>query len=187
MNVAITMPQLGLTMTEGTISSWLKKPGDTVRKDEGIVAVSTDKVDMDIESTVGGVLEEIIVGQGQTVPVGTPLAYVAVAVDDSLTPLVLEPSPSAAENEADHIRFVATPGDEFEGERPAESHQTGEYIQSGGINNERVRASPRARRRAKQLGIDITTVKACKAGERIVEGDLLKSIAARQSPAPSPE
>jgi pyruvate/2-oxoglutarate dehydrogenase complex dihydrolipoamide acyltransferase (E2) component len=69
MSNVIMMPQLGLTMTEGTVGTWLKKPGDRVEKDEIIVAVMTDKVDMDVESTVSGVIREIVVAEGETVPV----------------------------------------------------------------------------------------------------------------------
>ena len=65
MTVTIAMPQLGLTMTEATVGAWLKKPGDTVRKDEPVLSISTDKVDMDVESNVDGVLRDILVEEGQ--------------------------------------------------------------------------------------------------------------------------
>src|SRR5580704_13143655 len=79
MTVTIAMPQLGLTMTEATVGAWLKKPGDAVRKDEPLLSISTDKVDMDVESNVDGVLRDILVEVGQTVPVGTPLALLDAA------------------------------------------------------------------------------------------------------------
>ena len=76
MSFAIVMPQLGLTMEEGTVSGWLKKTGDLVKKNEPLFSVSTDKVEMDVESSVDGTLSKIIVPAGETVKVGTVLAYV---------------------------------------------------------------------------------------------------------------
>ncbi len=86
MTVTIAMPQLGLTMTEATVGIWLKKPGDAVRKDEPLLSISTDKVDMDIESNVDGVLRDILVEEGKTVPVGTPLALLDAVGKASSTP-----------------------------------------------------------------------------------------------------
>jgi len=76
MNSSITMPQLGLTMTEGTVVEWLKHPGDMIQKNEIVGTVSTDKVDVELESMVEGKLSEILVAPGATVPVGTVLAIV---------------------------------------------------------------------------------------------------------------
>src|SRR6478752_855840 len=75
----ITMPKLGETVTEGTISSWLKNAGDTVEFDDPLFEVSTDKVDSEIPSPYDGVLLEILVAAGETVPVGTPLARIGEA------------------------------------------------------------------------------------------------------------
>jgi pyruvate/2-oxoglutarate dehydrogenase complex dihydrolipoamide acyltransferase (E2) component len=74
MDLFITMPQLGLTMTEGTVVEWLKRPGETIEKNEIVVIVSTDKVDVEVESMVKGRLREIVVEPGTTVPVGEVLA-----------------------------------------------------------------------------------------------------------------
>ena len=71
------MPQLGLTMTEGTVVEWLKHPGDAIEKNEIVVIVSTDKVDVEVESMVAGKLSRIVVEPGTTVPVGEVLAVVA--------------------------------------------------------------------------------------------------------------
>jgi pyruvate dehydrogenase E2 component (dihydrolipoamide acetyltransferase) len=72
----ITMPQLGETVTEGTIIRWLKHEGDNVAQDEPLFEVSTDKVDSEVPSPVAGVLREILVEEGQTVDVGARLAVV---------------------------------------------------------------------------------------------------------------
>src|SRR3954452_7808059 len=72
----VTMPKLGETVTEGTVGSWLKAVGDTIAFDDALFEVSTDKVDSEIPSPYDGVLLEILVGEGETVPVGTPLVRI---------------------------------------------------------------------------------------------------------------
>ena len=76
MGTEIKMPQLGETVVEGTITKWLKKEGDTISEDELLVEISTDKVDSEIPSSASGVIEKILVQEGETVNVGTPLAIV---------------------------------------------------------------------------------------------------------------
>ncbi len=71
------MPQLGETVTEGTVTKWLKKVGDTIAQDEIIFEVSTDKVDSEVPSSASGVLMQILVQEGETVDVGTVLAIVS--------------------------------------------------------------------------------------------------------------
>ncbi|MFM8452709.1 MAG: biotin/lipoyl-containing protein, partial [Acidimicrobiaceae bacterium] len=75
----MTLPQLGETVTEGTITRWLKKVGDTVAADEPLFEVSTDKVDTEVPSPVAGTVTEIRVKEGDTVPVGTVIAVVGAA------------------------------------------------------------------------------------------------------------
>jgi len=75
----ITLPQLGETVTEGTITRWFKKVGDTVSADEPLFEVSTDKVDTEVPSPVAGTLTEIRVKEGETVSVGTVIAVVGAA------------------------------------------------------------------------------------------------------------
>src|SRR2546421_11534635 len=74
------MPQLGETVTEGTITRWMKKVGDPVAEDEVLFEVSTDKVDSEVPSPVSGYLSEILVPEGDTVDVGTKLAVVSSEV-----------------------------------------------------------------------------------------------------------
>jgi 2-oxoglutarate dehydrogenase E2 component (dihydrolipoamide succinyltransferase) len=75
----ITLPQLGETVTEGTITRWFKKVGDTIAADEPLFEVSTDKVDTEVPSPIAGVLTEIRVAEGDTVAVGTVIAVVGDA------------------------------------------------------------------------------------------------------------
>src|SRR5215218_5204128 len=75
------MPQLGETVTEGTITRWLKQVGDTIAVDDLLYEVSTDKVDTEVPSAHAGVLREILVPEGETVPIGTPLAVITETAD----------------------------------------------------------------------------------------------------------
>src|ERR1700716_1183046 len=91
MATTITMPQLGETVTEGTVAQWLKKPGDHVEKYEAFVEVSTDKVNAEVPAPVTGVIRELIVKEGETVPTGAPIAIIDELVlrqaqDDKPTP-----------------------------------------------------------------------------------------------------
>ncbi|MFZ2812264.1 MAG: biotin/lipoyl-containing protein, partial [Thermovirgaceae bacterium] len=70
----VTMPKLGLTMTEGTVSQWKASPGDRVKKDEVLLVVATDKLTYEVVSPIDGAVLEILVNEGETVPVGTVLA-----------------------------------------------------------------------------------------------------------------
>ena len=81
----VTMPQLGETVTEGTIVRWYKQPGDGVAVDETLFDVSTDKVDAEVPSAVEGVLREIRVGDGEVAPVGTLLGLITTTADEPVT------------------------------------------------------------------------------------------------------
>jgi pyruvate dehydrogenase E2 component (dihydrolipoamide acetyltransferase) len=160
MTVTIAMPQLGLTMTEATVGTWLKKPGDAIRKDEPLLSISTDKVDMDVESNVDGILRDILVEEGMTVPVGTALATIDAAGKGSPTPS----APSSA-----LLADVAQPAasESFEIDRALEKEDASETVRSF------PRSSPRARRQARRLGIDLGTVKGTGPEGQIVEKDVL--------------
>jgi pyruvate dehydrogenase E2 component (dihydrolipoamide acetyltransferase) len=81
MSVTVTMPQLGETVTEGTILSWAKQAGDSIVEDEVLVEISTDKVDTEMPSPASGVISEILVAAGETVAVGTAIAIIGEAVE----------------------------------------------------------------------------------------------------------
>ncbi|MDA2983246.1 MAG: 2-oxoglutarate dehydrogenase, E2 component, dihydrolipoamide succinyltransferase, partial [Actinomycetota bacterium] len=91
----ITLPQLGETVTEGTITRWFKKVGDTVAADEPLFEVSTDKVDTEVPSPVAGTVTEIRVNEGDTVPVGTVIAVVGAA-NAATAPAPVAPAPAPA-------------------------------------------------------------------------------------------
>ena len=111
----ITMPKLGETVTEGTIGSWLKAAGDAIEMDDPLFEVSTDKVDSEIPSPYDGVLLEILVPAGETVPVGTPLARIgeagttAPAPSGSTPDAVSAPVPGAGSGSSNGSRAMAAP------------------------------------------------------------------------------
>ena len=90
---SVKMPQLGESITEGTISKWLKKPGDQVKKYEGLVEIITDKVNAEVPAPLAGVLKEIKVQEGATVTVGTEIAVIEESVVATKEPARAEPGP----------------------------------------------------------------------------------------------
>ena len=95
MATAVTMPALGESVTEGTVTTWLKNVGDTVAADEPIVEVSTDKVDSEVPSPVAGVLLEILVPEDETVEVGTTIAMIGDASEATSAPAPVAEAPTA--------------------------------------------------------------------------------------------
>src|SRR3954451_21255403 len=99
----VTMPQLGETVTEGTITKWFKQVGDAVKEDEVLFEVSTDKVDSEVPSPAGGYVAEIRVGEGETVDVGSVRAVISDAPPSGgsapARPEEKDPEPAAAEPE----------------------------------------------------------------------------------------
>lgn len=98
MSFSVTMPALGESVSEGTVTRWLKAEGDHVAVDEPLLEVSTDKVDTEIPSPVAGVLQKIVVGVDQTVPVGAELAVIAdgaASTPPVATPVVEAPAPTS--------------------------------------------------------------------------------------------
>src|SRR3982074_2238845 len=79
--VQVTLPEMGESVTEGTIAKWLKQPGDQVREGEGLVEVTTDKVDAEVPAPASGTLVKILAEAGKTVAVGAALAEIAVGTD----------------------------------------------------------------------------------------------------------
>jgi pyruvate dehydrogenase E2 component (dihydrolipoyllysine-residue acetyltransferase) len=174
MNISVVMPQLGLTMTEGTVSEWLKKPGDQVQKGEPLFVVSTDKADMEVESLTDGTLARILVETGKTVPVKTVIAYIEITGDEAAAeapaathPESGSPQPPAAEVFAAERSGLA---------QPARGRQAG-----------RRAASPRARRLARELGADLSTIEGSGPGGRIVEEDVRKIATSAPSRAAVPD
>ena len=159
----VVMPKLGLTMTEGTVSSWLKKAGDAVKEGEPLFEVETDKLTNTIEASATGVLRKIIAGEGVTVPVLDKIAVIAAADEDISGLLAPGAAPAAAAPAAS-----AAPAAAAAPERPA---------------GERVVASPRAKKLAREKGIDIALVTGTGPNGRVTEEDVENYKAAPAAPA----
>src|SRR5580704_10584914 len=96
MSVSVLMPQLGESVTEGTVTRWLKKEGEQVTADEPLLEVSTDKVDTEIPAPASGILRGIVVDEDETVAVGAQLAVIEDADAPAATPAPAAPAPAPA-------------------------------------------------------------------------------------------
>ena len=93
--VDVVMPQMGVSVSEGTITKWLKQPGEAIAQDEPLLEISTDKVDTEVPSPGEGIVAEILVAEGETVDVGTLLAVIAPAGSAVAEPAAAAPAPEA--------------------------------------------------------------------------------------------
>jgi pyruvate dehydrogenase E2 component (dihydrolipoamide acetyltransferase) len=157
----VFMPALSSTMTEGKIVSWAKSPGDKVEKGETVVVVESDKADMDVESFYEGYLAIIIVPAGGNAPVGSAIALVA---ETEAEIAVAKQQAAAASAAAPSVTTVATPA-----AAPALS-VAAPVAQSR--SNGRVIVSPRARKLAKELGVELTALHGSGPHGRIVAEDV---------------
>ena len=186
MAVDIVMPQMGESIFEGTITKWLKKPGDKVERDEPLFEISTDKVDAEIPSPSAGVLKEIKVNEGQTVPIqtvvgvidgaGAGTAAAPAAPPKAEAPKAAAPAPAKAQ---------AAPPPPAAPARPAPA-PVAAAPQSAQPGKERIHSSPLVRRMAKEHGIDLSTLAGTGAGGRISKQDIEAVIAERARTALAP-
>ncbi|WP_314317675.1 2-oxoglutarate dehydrogenase, E2 component, dihydrolipoamide succinyltransferase, partial [Actinomyces oris] len=184
----VTMPALGESVTEGTVSSWLKAVGDTVEADEPLLEVATDKVDTEVPSPASGVLLEIRVPEDETVEVGTVLAIIGDPSQAGSAPAPAAPAPQAApeppapapaaEAPAPAPAATAAPA----AAAPVSSGASGSYV------------TPIVRKLAKDKGVDLSTVTGTGVGGRIRKQDVEAAAkaaeearAAAAAPAPAAE
>jgi 2-oxoisovalerate dehydrogenase E2 component (dihydrolipoyl transacylase) len=183
MATTITMPQLGETVTEGTVAQWLKKPGDSVEKYEAFVEVSTDKVNAEVPSPVTGIIRELIVKEGETVPTGTPIAIIDDVAAES-TPTNGSASPSEQAAEANHQASdepvpggnVGLGGPSYTAPAPSGSNGAPSTTAPGGT-----RVSPAVRRLAREHQVDLARVRGSGDHGRITANDILAAAQAVRS------
>ncbi len=191
MAVDIVMPQMGESIFEGTITKWLKKPGDKVERDEPLFEISTDKVDAEIPSPAAGVLKEIKVGEGQTVPIQTIVgvidAHGAAAATSSPAPAkaAAPPPPTPAAKPAPAPAAAAAPAPASRA-APAGPVAAGSPTPPRPAGAERIHSSPLVRRLAKEHGIDLATVLGTGAGGRISKKDIEAVIEGGARPGAAP-
>ena len=165
----IKMPQLGLTMEEGTVAQWLKQEGDTVAKGDVLLEITTDKLTSEIESEADGVLLKIVAKEGEDVPVKGLLGYIGEA-GETVGDAAPAAAPAAAAAPAEVP--VAAPA-------PAPAAKA---------DGSRIRISPLARKTAAKLGVDYQNLAGSGPSGRIVQKDILAvAEAAKQQPAPVAE
>src|SRR5262245_61783932 len=169
MAVDIVMPQMGESIFEGTITKWLKKPGDKVERDEPLFEISTDKVDAEIPSPSAGVLKEIKVNEGQTVPIQTVVGVIDAAGSAASAPA---PAPKAAAP-----RPPAPAARPAAPSAPIAAPAGAPAASDGAKDGARIHSSPLVRRMAKEHGIDLSTVQGTGAGGRISKQDIAGVIA----------
>jgi 2-oxoglutarate dehydrogenase E2 component (dihydrolipoamide succinyltransferase) len=180
MAVDVIMPQMGESIHEGTITKWLKKPGEKIERDEPLFEISTDKVDAEIPAPAAGVLKEIKVNAGQTVPVQTIVATIDAAGAATGT---AASSPAPAKSEAAKSAAAAP------SKTPAPTAPVGAGAPpSDKPSGEKIRSSPLVRRIARENNIDLTQVSGTGAGGRVSKDDILSAVgnggsATAQAPA----
>jgi pyruvate dehydrogenase E2 component (dihydrolipoamide acetyltransferase) len=193
MAVDVVMPQMGESIFEGTITKWLKKPGDKVERDEPLFEISTDKVDAEIPSPSAGVLKEIKIAEGQTVPIQTIVAV----IDGAGGAAVSAPAPNPATAPASSAIKPAAPAPvpaTAKPAAPAPSAAAASPAAPAGTSSERIHSSPLVRRLAKEHGVDLSAIPGTGAGGRITKEDIQAVIAGQNggaapdvsTPAPGP-
>jgi pyruvate dehydrogenase E2 component (dihydrolipoyllysine-residue acetyltransferase) len=182
MAVDIVMPQMGESIFEGTITKWLKKPGDKVERDEPLFEISTDKVDAEIPSPSAGVLKEIKVGEGQTVPIQTIVGVIDAAGSAAAAPVPAKAAaPPPAPTKAPVAAAAAPAAPKPAAPAPAAAPMPTAPAASGS-GGERIHSSPLVRRMASEHGIDLSTLAGTGAGGRISKQDIEAAIAAAGAP-----
>jgi pyruvate dehydrogenase E2 component (dihydrolipoamide acetyltransferase) len=160
----VFMPALSSTMTEGKIVSWVKSPGDKVEKGETVVVVESDKADMDVESFYEGFLAHILVQAGETAPVGAAIAYVAETQEEITSAKILGggatvPTPPVAAVSSPVVPVAVTVS------QNGSNHQQGRLV-----------VSPRARKLAKELKVDLNNLQGSGPYGRIITGDIEAAV-----------
>ncbi len=170
----IIMPKMGDAMEEGTLVRWLKQEGDAVKEGEPIAEIATDKATIEIEAPGSGILKGIRVPEGAVVPINTPLAYIVVEGESVPTEGAAPTTTPAVAKEA-----------------PAPATPPAAVSQPASTDGDRIKASPLARKIAREHGIDLRLIQGTGPQGRIVERDVLAYLEAQKvvptpPPAPAP-
>jgi pyruvate dehydrogenase E2 component (dihydrolipoamide acetyltransferase) len=195
--VDVVMPQMGVSVSEGTVTKWLKSEGEQVEADEALLEISTDKVDTEVPSPAAGTLTQILVQEGETVEVGTKLAQIGGAAAGNGQAQAAPPEPAttqaAAESEAASSSEGETPTaaqiEEATAPEPRPEPAPVAPAADGGTNGKNF-VSPVVARIASEHGVDPGQVQGSGRGGRVTKKDILDFIeqgAPPAQPAPAPE
>jgi pyruvate dehydrogenase E2 component (dihydrolipoyllysine-residue acetyltransferase) len=184
--IDVVMPQMGVSVSEGTIVKWLKNEGEPVEADEALLEISTDKVDTEVPSPAAGIVQKILVQEGETVDVGTKLAVIA---PDGAAPAAEEPAPepatAEAAAEADAASSAETPVPvAAQPEPPAQPAPAAPAPDVSG--NGKTFVSPVVARIAAEHGVDVGSVQGTGRGGRVTKKDILAFVEAGASTKASP-
>ncbi len=187
--VDVIMPQMGESIAEGTITKWLKQKGDTVERDESLLEISTDKVDADIPSPASGTLVDILVSEGETVEVGTPIARIETEAGAAVEPSEGGAAPEPEKAEVPKSEKAApskpeaapapAPAAVATGPKPPAD---GDGVDGAPKTREgrlRTRSTPLVRRIAAEHGIDIAALTGSGISGRVTKRDILAFIEQR--------
>ena len=188
----VVLPELGESVTEGTVTRWLKSIGDDVEVDEPLLEISTDKVDTEIPSPFAGTLQQILVQEDETVAVGSPLAKIG---SGSPAPAEAPSEESAPEEPASAEETSAPEPAEDPAPAPAAEEQTSEpepapapeKAAAAPSASDDIYVTPLVRRLAQQQGVDLASVTGTGVGGRIRKEDVLKAAEAPATPTSAAE
>jgi 2-oxoglutarate dehydrogenase E2 component (dihydrolipoamide succinyltransferase) len=181
--IDVTMPQMGESIAEGTLSKWLKKVGDEVKRDEPIFEISTDKVDAEIPSPTAGTLAEILVNEGETVPVQTLVARIETEKGAAIAAAPAPPAAATTPTPAPAAPPVATPAPSAVATPSAPApHYAAAGNGTGAEDNSlegrlRTKSSPLVRKMAAEHGVDISAMQGTGIAGRVTKRDLLGHLA----------
>jgi 2-oxoglutarate dehydrogenase E2 component (dihydrolipoamide succinyltransferase) len=199
-SIDVVMPQMGVSVSEGTITKWLKQEGEPVAADESLLEISTDKVDTEVPSPGSGVVQQILVQEGETVEVGTKLAVIAPegAAPAEEAPAPPEPAtqepaaeaatPSSAEAEAPAPESAPPPPEPEPA--PAPPQAPAPAAADGDGAGEKTFVSPVVARIASEHGVDVNQVSGTGRAGRVTKKDILafvESGGAQEEPQPEPQ
>jgi len=185
--VDVVMPQMGVSVSEGTITKWLKQEGEAIEPDEALLEISTDKVDTEVPSPAGGVVQKIMAQEGETVPVGTKIAVIAPEGEAGEAPAEAPPEPATAEAAEETEKASGAEGEtptEAEAEEAPPAPPQAEPESDGDGRREGKFVSPVVARIASEHGVDVSQVEGTGRGGRVTKKDILKFI---ESGAPAQE
>ena len=191
MSESVVLPALGESVTEGTITRWLKQVGDTVAVDEPLVEVSTDKVDTEIPSPVAGTLQQILVQEDETVEVGTALAVVGSGSAPAAAPAAPAAAPAPAPAPAPAAAAPAAPAPAAAPAAPAQPKADAPSVAAQASGSSYL--TPLVRKLAAEKGVDVATLVGTGVGGRIRKEDVIEAAekaaaaaAAASTPAAAP-